>query len=82
MKKINWKLRLHSGAFWTGLVGAVFFLLKNSFGWQIDDGTINAVTNLVLLAATAVGLVADPTTKGLSDSSQALTYSKPKEDTK
>lgn len=82
MKNINWKLRLHSGAFWTGLIGAVIFLLKNSFGIQIDDGVVNAITNIALLVLTSVGLVVDPTTKGLTDSTQAMGYTKPKQEDK
>ena len=37
------------------------------------------VVEVVLTILAALGIVVDPTTKGVSDSSQALEYEKPKE---
>ena len=44
---------------------------------------VKAVSNPVVIVSVLVSvwnLITDPTTKGLSDSTQALTYQKPKED--
>lgn len=40
---------------------------------------MNAAT-LVLMIPAAIGIISDPTTKGISDSTQALTYEAPRTD--
>ena len=37
---------------------------------------------MLLMIPAALGIISDPTTKGLSDSSRALTYEKPAENAK
>ena len=76
--KINWKVRLQSYAFWVSLFGLLGLLLPTLF--DIDLGKYQAVTQAVLGLLVAIGVVTDPTTKGLSDSQQALNYDVPKED--
>lgn len=85
MKKINWKVRLQSGSWWMGIISAVvvavFAVLKLC---KVDlpvtaDEIMNAAT-LILMIPAAIGVMTDPTTKGMSDSQQALTYASPKED--
>ena len=52
------------------------------FGYQIDlselSGKIVAAIDAVFAVLAIMGVVNDPTTKGLSDSTQALTYTEPK----
>jgi holin, phage phi LC3 family len=78
MDKINWKLRLQNKVTLIALLGAIF-LMAQQFGLEIpkniQDGVNTFVYILVLL-----GVVNDPTTSGLSDSSRALEYYKPNED--
>ncbi|MBL4992963.1 hypothetical protein CUZ88_2443 [Enterococcus xinjiangensis] len=54
------------------------------FGFEYDfSDTVNkliVVVNAVFAFLVVLGLVNDPTTKGVTDSEQALTYEKPKEE--
>lgn len=74
---INLKLRLQNKATLVALISAVFLMLQQ-FGLNIphniQDGVNTFIAILVIL-----GIVTDPTTKGIADSEQALTYQKPKE---
>lgn len=81
---INWKVRLRSGPFWVGLISLVLtfvYTVLNMAGVvpQIDQRQIMDVIVMLLQIFSFVGVVTDPTTKGLSDSEQAMTYQKPKE---
>ena len=53
------------------------------FGYTLDLGQLGdkllAVVNALFAVLAILGIVTDPTTKGVSDSAQALTYDKPKE---
>ena len=82
---INWKVRIKSKAFWLALVPAVLLLVQTIaavFGYQIDFGGLQenliAVINAVFLVLTILGIVVDPTTAGLSDSTLAMTYTEPR----
>ena len=86
---INWKVRLKNPAFWTGLIGVLATLaisVAQLLGVDIGE-VVNGWQSALVALVTAVfgilalvGVVADPTTSGVSDSNQALTYTKPKED--
>lgn len=90
--KINWKVRLKNPVFWAGLAVAIVLPILTSLGMSWEDMTtwaalgnalLQAVKNPVILVSVLVSvwnLINDPTTKGLSDSAQALTYDKPKEE--
>lgn len=83
--KINWKVRLKNKAFWVSVIPAVLLLIQvvaGVFGITLDLGELGnkllAVVNAVFTVLTIIGVVTDPTTSGVSDSTQALTYTKPK----
>lgn len=83
---INWLVRLKSKQFWIGLVGvlAAFVVgVASLFGVTIDAGPwTDALTTLiqaVFAVLGLVGVVTDPTTKGISDSAQAMGYSEPRD---
>ncbi len=81
---INWKIRLRSGPFWVGLISLVLtfiYTVLSTFDVipQIDQKQIMDMIVMLLQIFSFVGVVTDPTTKGLSDSEQAMTYQKPKE---
>lgn len=85
--KINWTVRLRNKAFWVALVPAVLLLVQvvaAIFGYMLDLGELGnkilAVVNAVFAVLAILGVVTDPTTAGVSDSKQALTYEAPKED--
>lgn len=85
MKKINWKVRLQSGSWWMGIISAIivaiFAILKIcKVEVPVTADEVMNVAMLVLMIPAAIGITTDPTTKGVSDSEQALTYDAPKSD--
>lgn len=86
MKNINWKVRIANKAFWVAIIPALLMLIAAVaavFGFTLDLGELGdrllAVVEAVFLVLGIIGIVADPTTKGLGDSARALTYEKPAE---
>ena len=82
---INWKVRFANKTFWLSLVPAVLLLVQVTaavFGYTLDLGELGnrlvAVVNALFAVLTILGVVADPTTKGLSDSLRAMGYDRPK----
>lgn len=82
---INWTVRIKNKAFWLALIPALLLLIQAVaavFGYSIDMGDIGnkliAVVNAVFGVLAILGIVTDPTTAGLGDSSQAMTYTAPK----
>lgn len=87
MKKINWKVRVKNKMFWLSIIPAVLLLLSkvlNLFGITFDYSELSRqledIVSTVFVILALVGIVADPTTNGISDSQQALGYESPKED--
>lgn len=83
---INWKVRIKNKSFWLALIPAVLLLVQvcaAPFGYAWDFGVLSerlaAIVNAVFAVLAILGIVADPTTKGMCDSEQALSYEKPKE---
>ena len=82
---INWKVRFANKTFWLSLVPAVLLLVQVTaavFGYTLDLGELGnrlvAVVNALFAVLAILGVVTDPTTKGLSDSLRAMGYDKPK----
>ena len=82
---INWKVRIKNKAFWLAVIPAVLLLIQQVctiFGFTLDLGELGnqlkEVVNTVFFILALLGIVTDPTTEGIGDSSQALTYNKPK----
>ena len=87
--KINWKVRLKNPVFWANLAVAIVLPILTYLGLNWSDMTtwaglgralLEAVKNPVILVSVLISvwnLINDPTTKGLSDSSRALTYTEP-----
>ena len=83
---INWKVRLRNKTFWLSLIPAVLLLVQvvaAVFGYTLDLGDLGnkllAVVNALFAVLSILGEVTDPTTKGVSDSAQAMNYDVPKE---
>ena len=83
---MNWKVRLKNKTFWISFIPAVLLLVQvvaAVFGFQVELGGLGDklldVINALFAVLALLGIVNDPTTKGVSDSAQALTYDKPKE---
>lgn len=84
---INWKVRLKNKAFWLSLIPAILLLIQvvaAPFGLVLDFGELGnqllAIVNAVFAILAILGIVTDPTTAGVGDSAQALTYEEPKKD--
>lgn len=75
--KLNLKLRLQNRATLIALISAVFLMLQQ-FGLTIPTNIKDGVNTFVLILV-ILGVVTDPTTKGIGDSPQALSYDTPKE---
>lgn len=85
--KINWTVRLKNKNFWLALVPALALLFQafaNIFGIKLEFGeTIDKILvfiNVLFAFLVLIGIVNDPTTVGLGDSTRALGYEEPHED--
>ena len=89
MNKINWKIRFKNPVFYMQLILAVLTPVLAYMGLTVKDLTtwaavgnvlLQAASNPYVLALVLVSVwnaVNDPTTTGISDSSNALTYDEP-----
>ena len=84
--KINWIVRIKNKNFWLTVIPALLLFIQvvaAVFGYTLDLGDLGnkllAVVNAAFAVLAILGIVTDPTTKGISDSDQAMTYEKPKE---
>lgn len=75
---INLKLRLKNKVTLAALISAVFIML-GQFGLEIPHNIQEGV-NTLLMILVLLGIVTDPTTKGVADSERALNYHSPRED--
>lgn len=90
MLKINWKVRLKNPVFLASLAAAIIAPIFTTMGvnwseintwsdlWHLFLDILNNPVLLVSIAVSVYNLIIDPTTTGISDSTQALTYDKPK----
>jgi phi LC3 family holin len=89
--KINWKVRIKNPQWWVQIALAVIMPVLGYFGMTGADITTWSILWETLLRALAnpyvIGMaivcaynaVTDPTTAGIGDSKQALTYNAPKQ---
>ena len=83
--KINWKVRLRNPLFWVSLGGVVLTAMgrtPESFtSWgRVLQAVVELVGNPYLLGSVTLavlGVLIDPTTKGICDSGRAMTYQEP-----
>ena len=75
---INWKLRFQNKTTLLAIASTVI-LLAQQLGLKLPDN-IADVVNTFLTLLVLLGVVNDPTTEGISDSSKALTYVEPKKE--
>ena len=81
---INWTVRLKNKTFWLALIPAVLLLVQvvaAVFGYTLDLGDLGNklldVVNALFAVLAILGIVTDPTTAGVRDSEQAMTYTEP-----
>lgn len=85
MRNINWLVRVKNKMFWISLIPAIIVLIQTIaavFGFTIDlselgDKLVNVVKAVFVVLA-ILGIVIDPTTAGIDDSENAMTYTEPK----
>ncbi len=90
--KINFKVRFKNPMFWIGVVVAVFSTILAQLGLSVQELTtwgalfgalVTALKNpfvIIAVVASVYNAVIDPTTYGVCDSKQALTYEEPKKE--
>jgi phi LC3 family holin len=90
--KINWTVRIKNPIFWTNIAASIVLPILAHLGLSWNDMTtwsalgnalLSAIQNPVVVVAVIASVwnaVNDPTTAGLGDSKQALTYVEPKKD--
>ena len=81
---INWKVRFLNKTFWLTLVPALALLLQTflavfNIRLELGDTTDKLLVfiNALFAVFVIVGVVNDPTTSGISDSTRAMTYERP-----
>lgn len=84
---INWKVRIKNVNFWISIIPAILLLIQQvlaMFGIAFDYSNLSeqliAIVGTIFTILSIIGIVTDPTTKGITDSKRAMTYNKPKED--
>ena len=82
---INWKLRFQNKTTLTTLIVgiiAVIYQILDLLGIipKFDQSAIVNIAMMIIDLLCIVGIVVDPTTKGISDSTRALGYTEPHDD--
>ena len=82
---INWNVRVKNKNFWITIVPAILLLVQAIaalFGFTIDLSDVGmkllAIVDAAFVVLAILGIVTDPTTKGVGDSERAMTYTEPK----
>ncbi len=82
---INWRVRIKNKTFWVALIPAVLLLIQTVaalLGFAVDLSDLGikilAVIDALFAVLAILGIVTDPTTAGIADSAQAMTYDVPK----
>ena len=85
--KLNWKVRCKNEMFWVALIPLVILLITQVagiFGFSINldwlSEELQNVVGTIFSILILLGVVVDPTTKGLGDSKRAMTYDEPRKD--
>ena len=85
---INWKVRIKNPYFWIGLIATILAavgvspecLTRWAILWEKIQALVGNPFAIGCMIVAIIGYVNDPTTKGISDSKQALEYEAPKVD--
>lgn len=83
--QINWRVRFQNKTFLTGLISLVVVFIYDllqllGIAPVVTQSVVMQVAEGVLTILGMVGVIADPTTAGVADSKQAMTYDVPKQD--
>lgn len=80
--KINWKVRIKNPVFWLTMIPAVatsVYTILSCFGVTPSISQDTLVNGLIAIvtALSTLGVLVDPTTKGVNDGSLGITYETP-----
>ena len=83
LSNINWKVRFKNGYFLASLAALVIAFVYDMLALlgiapAMDENALLAAVKAVLTVLSMMGIITGPTTKGVSDSVQAMTYTEPK----
>ena len=83
--KINWKVRLQNKTWLLAMAAALLAFVYQLLGLlgitpAVSQDQIAQLVGLAINVLVALGVVVDPTTHGVTDSEQAMTYTSPKKD--
>ena len=80
--RINWRVRFKNAPWLIGLLGTVVAFIYQMLGMfeivpAISQDEVTQIVGLVVNILIALGVLVDPTTKGVVDSDRAMTYKSP-----
>ena len=83
--KINWRVRLKNKTWLLAMAAALLAFIYQLLGLlgvtpAVSQDQIAQLIGLAINVLVALGVVVDPTTSGMGDSTQAMTYTTPKKD--
>jgi len=85
--KLNLKVRAKNKVFWVTLIPAILLLVQLvlalfgiTFNIEQLQGQIIAIVDVVFVILSTLGIVVDPTTKGIADTDRAMTFEAPYSD--
>lgn len=81
--KLNWKLRIKNKATLTALCVTIIAFVYQIFGMleiapSVSESEVTNLAAMVINLLAMLGIIVDPTTKGLGDSEQAMNYDEPR----
>lgn len=81
---MNWKLRIKNKTTLTALIGTLLLFIKQIsefLGFDISTQLeqISALAGTIITLLVSLGVLTDPTTKGIKDSGIVQTYTKPRD---
>ena len=80
---INWKVRFKNKVWLMSFIGTIITFVYQLLAMfnvvpKISEDTVVQLVGLILNVLVGIGVIQDPTTAGIEDSKQALTYNEPK----
>lgn len=80
---LNWKVRFKNKVWLMSFIGTIITFVYQLLAIfnvvpKISEDTVVQLVGLILNVLVGIGVIQDPTTAGIEDSKQALTYNEPK----
>lgn len=82
---MNWKLRIKNKTVLTGIIGALLLFIKQVtelFGLDLSTQLeqLSALAGTIITLLVGLGVIVDPTSKGIKDSGIVQTYTNPRDE--